>query len=125
LRRNPLDIPRLYLETLGMELRPLVLALLEERALYGYEIVQRAKRRANLRWEEGTLYPLLHRLERDGLLSSEWKKAPTGKDRKYYALTRKGRTALARERADWKEQVRVVSEILLGGRDVEPGRNAP
>lgn len=108
-----------------MELRPLVLALLEERPLYGYEIVQRAKRRAKLRWEEGTLYPLLHRLERDGLLSSEWKKAPTGKDRKYYALTRKGRAVLARERADWKKQVRVVSEILLGGRDVEPERNAP
>ncbi|MBI3858246.1 MAG: helix-turn-helix transcriptional regulator [Planctomycetes bacterium] len=108
-----------------MELRPLVLAILEARPLYGYEIAQRARRRANLRWEEGTLYPLLHRLERDGFLSSAWRKAPNGKDRKYYGLTRKGKTALAKERADWKEQVRVVSELLLGGRHGKPGRSAP
>ena len=108
-----------------MELRPLVLAILEGRPLYGYEIVQRARRRVNLKWEEGTLYPLLHRLERDGLLASEWRKAPSGKDRKYYSLTRKGKTALARHRTDWKEQVRVVSEILMGGRHAKPGRSAP
>lgn len=108
-----------------MELRPLVLAILEARPLYGYEIAQRAQRRANLKWEEGTLYPLLHRLERDGLLSSEWRKAPNGKDRKYYALTKKGKTVLAKDRADWKEQVRVVSEILLDGRRGKPGRSAP
>jgi DNA-binding PadR family transcriptional regulator len=108
-----------------MELRPLVLAILEARPLYGYEIAQRARRRANLQWEEGTLYPLLHRLERDGLLSSEWRKAPTGKDRKYYGLTRKGKTMLAQDRVDWKERVRVVSEILLGGRHGKPGRSAP
>lgn len=104
-----------------MELRPLVLALLEAGSLYGYQIAQRARRRGGLRWEEGTLYPLLHRLERDGLLSSEWKKAPTGKDRKYYALTRKGRTALARDRAEWKG----IAKILFGGRHVQPGRSAP
>jgi len=73
----------------------------------------------------GTLYPLLHRLERDGLLSSEWRKAPSGKDRKYYELTKKEKTALAKDRVDWKERVRVVSEILLGGRHGKPGRSAP
>jgi len=108
-----------------MELRPLVLAILEARALYGYEIAQRARRRANLKWEEGTLYPLLHRLERDGLLASEWRRAPNGKDRKYYSLTKHGKTALAKDRIDWKERVRVVSEILLGGRHGKPGRSAP
>jgi PadR family transcriptional regulator, regulatory protein PadR len=108
-----------------MELRPLVLAILEARPLYGYEIAQRARRRANLNWEEGTLYPLLHKLERDGLLASEWRTAPNGKDRKYYALTRKGKTVLAKDRVDWKERVRVVSEILLGGRHGKPGRSAP
>jgi PadR family transcriptional regulator PadR len=108
-----------------MELRPLVLAILEARPLYGYEIAQRAHRRAKLKWEEGTLYPLLHRLERDGFLSSEWRKAPTGKDRKYYSLTRKGKAALAKDRLDWKERVRVVSEILLGGRHGKPRSSAP
>ena len=108
-----------------MELRPLVLAILEPRPLYGYEIVQRARRRADLNWEEGTLYPLLHRLERDGLLASEWRKAPNGKDRKYYGLTRKGKAALAKDRADWKEHVRIVSGILMGGRHAKPRRSAP
>jgi DNA-binding PadR family transcriptional regulator len=109
-----------------MELRPLVLAILEARPLYGYEIAQRARRRANLNWEEGTLYPLLHRLERDGLLRSEWRKAPSGKDRRYYALTRQGKTALSKERRDWKERIRVVSDILLGGGPhAKPGRSAP
>lgn len=106
-------------------MRPLVLAILESRPLYGYEIAQRARRRAGLRWEEGTLYPLLHRLERDGLLSSEWRKAPNGKDRKYYALTRDGKRVLAKDRVDWKERVRVVSRILMGGRHAQPGRSAP
>jgi DNA-binding PadR family transcriptional regulator len=104
-----------------MELRPLVLALLEPGPLYGYEIAQRARRRGRLRWEEGTLYPLLHRLERDGLLASEWRKAPHGKDRKYYALTRKGRAALARDRAEWKDALR----ILFGARHAEPRGSAP
>jgi len=104
-----------------MELRPLVLALLEPGPLYGYQIAQRARLRGQLRWEEGTLYPLLHRLERDGLLASEWKKAPNGKNRKYYALTRKGRAVLARDRAEWKD----VAKILFGGRHAQPGRSAP
>lgn len=108
-----------------MELRPLVLALLETGPLYGYQIVQRARRKGRLQWEEGTLYPLLHRLERDGLLRAEWKKGPSGKDRKYYALTRRGRATLARDRVEWKERLRAVSRILWGGRHVEPGRSAP
>ena len=108
-----------------MELRPLVLALLEAGPLYGYELAQRARRRGKLGWEEGTLYPLLHRLERDGLLSSQWRKAPNGKDRKYYALTQQGRSALARDRAEWKERIRIVSEFLWGGRHARPKGNAP
>jgi DNA-binding PadR family transcriptional regulator len=107
-----------------MEMRPLVLALLEAGELYGYEIVQRARRRGRLEWEEGSLYPLLHRLEDEGLLSSKWRKAPTGKDRKYYALTRRGRAALARERARASEEMRIVSRILLGGRHGIAGGSA-
>ena len=98
-----------------MELRPLVLSLLESGPCYGYEIVRRAKRRANVEWEEGTIYPLLHRMRREGLLAAEWRKAPTGRDRKYYSLTRKGKAVLAKARAEWKGQVRVISDLLLGG----------
>ena len=99
-----------------MELEALVLALLESRPMYGYELVQRARSRGQLEWEEGTIYPLLHKMERAGRLRSEWRKGTQGKDRKYYALTRKGKTALAKARVDWKEQARAISKILLGGR---------
>ena len=99
-----------------MNLQPLVLAILEGGPLYGYLIARRAKAKAGLRWEEGTLYPLLHRLERGKLVSSEWRAASGGRRRKYYALTRRGRSVLATARADWKEQVKAVSNILFGGR---------
>src|SRR5262245_6725228 len=100
-----------------MELQALVLALLEPRPLYGYEIVQRAKSKGKLQWEEGTLYPLLHKMEREGLLRSEWRSGPHGKDRKYYAITRQGKTVLTRARSDWKEWARAVTAILKGGGD--------
>lgn len=98
-----------------MELRPLVLGLLERRPLYGYELVQEALRRGRLRWEEGTLYPLLHRMEREGLLSARWQKAPTGKDRRYYRLSRKGKASLAASRAAWRRETASVHRILFGG----------
>lgn len=107
-----------------MELRPLVLALLEEKPLYGYEIVQRARVRGKLKWEEGTLYPLLHKLEREGLLTSKWRRAPTGKERKYYALSRRGKAVLAKDRKHWAEEIRIVSHILLGGRHGYAGGSA-
>jgi len=98
-----------------MELRPLVLALLETGPYYGYEIVRHAKRRAKVDWEEGTLYPLLHKMEQEDLLEAEWRKSPKGKDRKYYALTRKGRGVLSKARKNWRDQVKVVTSLLLGG----------
>ncbi|MBI2900895.1 MAG: helix-turn-helix transcriptional regulator [Planctomycetes bacterium] len=108
-----------------MELKALVLAVLEARPMHGYEIVRRARDRGHLRWEEGTVYPLLHKMDHEGLLRSEWKKGPTGKARKYYSLSRRGRTALERARADWREYAAVVSEILLGGRHGHARGSAP
>ncbi len=104
-----------YLDNLGMELRPLVLALLETRPLYGYEIVQQALRRGRLRWEEGTLYPLLHKMESEGLLAARWEKAPSGKDRKYYRVTRRGLMFLEGARSAWKQESRSIERILFGG----------
>ena len=71
---------------------PIVLELLGEREMYGYEIVKIVNARTDgvFEWKEGTLYPCLHRLEGDGLIRSHWREAPTGKQRKYYALTAAG-----------------------------------
>ena len=98
-----------------MELKPLILALLEEGPYYGYQLVERAHQKGSLEWKEGAIYPLLHKMEGEGLLKFEWRKAPTGKDRKYYSLSTQGKKSLAQARAEWKRQVQVVSGILMGG----------
>src|ERR1035437_1886509 len=70
---------------------PVMLKLLAERAMYGYELIKVVNERTNnaLQWKEGTLYPWLHRLEADGLIRGEWDEAASGRQRKYYRITRK------------------------------------
>ncbi len=95
---------------------PIVLKLLDEREMYGYEIVKVVNERTGgeFQWKEGTLYPCLHGLEADGLLKSRWREAPSGKKRKYYYLTRKGRAELKRRVAQWKEFAAQMNVLLLG-----------
>ena len=95
---------------------PIVLQLLGEREMYGYEIVKVVNERTGGRfeWKEGTLYPCLHRLESDGLVRSVWREAPNGKKRKYYRVTRRGLTELARSKEQWAEFAHGVNVLLLG-----------
>ena len=107
---------------------PIVLALLGERPMYGYEMVKvvNARSGGRLEWKEGTLYPTLHRLESAGLLRSYWADAggaasigtdaAAGRPRKYYAITGKGRAELARRADEWREFSTAVNAIVLGGR---------
>ncbi len=89
---------------------PLVLAILGEDESYGYAIIKRVSDLSNghLQWTDGMLYPVLHRLERNGLVASSWKAAESGRRRKYYRLTTEGRLQLETERQRWK----VVDETL-------------
>ncbi|MFW5951926.1 MAG: PadR family transcriptional regulator, partial [Gemmatimonadota bacterium] len=89
---------------------PLVLAILAEGDSYGYAILQRVRELSGgeLEWTDGMLYPVLHRLERAGLVESRWEKAETGRKRKYYRVTEVGRAQLAEERRQW----RAVDETL-------------
>ena len=82
---------------------PIVLAILAEGDSYGYAILQRVRELSggHLEWTDGMLYPVLHRLEREGLIVSEWKQAETGRERKYYRLTHEGRESLLQERKHW------------------------
>ena len=85
--------------------RPLVLAVLARRGdNYGYALLREVEQLSGgaLAWQEGMLYPVLHRLEREGLIESDWRVAENGKRRKYYAITKKGLDALAGERAAWE-----------------------
>lgn len=83
--------------------KPLVLSILAGGESYGYELIQRVRELSGgqLEWSDGMLYPVLHRLERDGLIESEWKQSKTGRERKYYSLRSEGRKALESERRQW------------------------
>ena len=89
---------------------PLVLAILAEGDSYGYAILKRVRELSGgqLEWTDGMLYPVLHRLERSGLVESRWEKSESGRRRKYYRLTEAGRAQLAEERRQW----RTVDEAL-------------
>ncbi len=100
-------------ETLKGHLDALVLAVLADEPLHGYAVIEALRRRSGGAFElaEGTLYPVLHRLEADGLLASSWSEA-AGRRRRVYRLTRNGRRALARRREEWSSFVRAVDSVL-------------
>jgi PadR family transcriptional regulator PadR len=92
---------------------PIVLAILSASENYGYAIIQRVREVSNnrLTWTDGMLYPVLHRLEAAGFVNSEWRRAESGRRRKYYRLTTNGAEELARLREQW-EVVQVALERL-------------
>ena len=83
---------------------PIVLAILAEGDSYGYAIIQRVRELSGgrIEWTDGMLYPVLHRLERLGHVEARWETAESGRKRKYYAITRGGRSQLAAEREQWQ-----------------------
>ncbi len=83
--------------------KPIVLALLMGGESYGYQILQRVRlvSGGTLKWSSAMLYPVLHRLEKDGLIRSEWKTSEEGRMRKYYRLTDLGRQEFAAEKERW------------------------
>ncbi len=91
---------------------PLVLAILAEGDSYGYAISKRVTELSggHLQWTDGMLYPVLHRLERQGLVAARWSEADSGRQRKYYRITKDGRAQLAAQRRQWQ----VVDDTLRG-----------
>jgi len=83
---------------------PIVLAIVAEADSYGYAILQRVRELSggHIEWTDGMLYPVLHRLERLGLVEARWEVAETGRRRKYYRITPAGRAQLAEERRQWQ-----------------------
>ena len=92
----------------------LVLSLLEGEDMYGYQMIVELARRSNRTFEmkEGTLYPVLHGLEKDGYVEAYQQEAPTGRMRKYYHLTRKGGAMLKAEEEAWKSYSEAVNAVL-------------
>ena len=100
-------------ELAGAAAKPIILAILSSRESYGYAILQRIEQLSGgeLSWDDSTLYPVLHRLENEGLLSSSWRTAETGRRRKYYGLTAKGREVLESEKRQWLRVDAVLAQL--------------
>jgi transcriptional regulator len=98
----------------------LILKIIALGPVHGYAISQRLEQvsRGVVRALEGSLYPALHRLENRGLLDADWKQTDTGREAKFYRLTRKGRTALTSEEASWNRLTEAVA-LILGLASVE------
>lgn len=99
-------------ELMGAATGLLVLGILMRGASYGYEIVETINREADglLSWREGTVYPILHKLEAEGLVRAQWQETPHGRNRKYYSITARGRSSLRSDRKDFAN----VSKMVLG-----------
>src|SRR6185503_3959795 len=82
---------------------PLVLSVLAEGEEYGYALIQRVRELSGgkIEWTEGMLYPVLHWMENEELIESEWREADSGRKRKYYFLNKTGRKALQAEKQQW------------------------
>jgi len=92
---------------------PLVLSVLTRSESYGYELIQSVRELSGgkIEWTEGMLYPVLHWMEDEGLIESEWREAETGRKRKYYRLRREGRKALQAEKQQWSTVHETLSKL--------------
>ncbi len=93
-------------------LTPCVLRILADETTYGYVLAQKLNSAGLGAIKGGTLYPLLSRLEKDGLVSVEWRAGEGGPGRKYYALTTAGRTHLGKISDDWGRFSTAVTALL-------------
>jgi DNA-binding PadR family transcriptional regulator len=100
-------------ESLKGHLDALVLATFGDGPAHGYAVIEELRRKSEGAFDlaEGTVYPVLHRLEGEGLLASSWQTA-AGRRRRVYRLTRRGRSALAERRAEWKRFANAVEAVL-------------
>ena len=95
----------------------LVLKLLEDGDLYGYQMIAELRRRSDdtFRLRAGTLYPLLHSVEEKGNGTAYEQRAENGKNRRYYHLTKQGRGVLAEKEAAWNTYAQAMGRVLKGG----------
>jgi PadR family transcriptional regulator, regulatory protein PadR len=83
--------------------KPVILSILAGGERYGYQIIQHVidLSGGTLEWSEGMLYPVLHRMEKDSLIMSQWRISDNGRRRKYYHLTKLGKAELIKDRKEW------------------------
>lgn len=94
----------------------LILSLLENHDQYGYEMIKELEIKSEKVFvlKEGTLYPILHKLVNDGLITSYEQESTAGKKRKYYSLTKEGREELAAKKTEWYAFSKKVNQVIGG-----------
>lgn len=92
----------------------LLLCLISRQPTYGYQIVKELEKRSNgyFQFKEGTLYPALHRLEREGLIEAKWQILANGQQRRYYYITGKGQQVLTTRLATWQDFSTAVKAVM-------------
>ena len=100
-------------DALNGQLDPLILATVADQPAHGYAILQQLKQRSSGAFDlaEGTIYPALHRLERDGLLTSSWS-TDSGRRRRVYSVTRSGISSLEVRRREWKQFATAIEAVM-------------
>ncbi|MBE6789866.1 MAG: PadR family transcriptional regulator [Ruminococcaceae bacterium] len=95
----------------------MVLSVLEKQDLYGYQMMSYLEGLSSgvFKFNEGTLYPILHALEKDGMVTSYWNAIEASRMRKYYHITDKGIKLLSESKKEWEEYVGAVNAVLMGG----------
>ena len=103
-------------ELVAASTEPLILSLLSKGESYGYALIQEVKKLSGdkLQWTDGMLYPVLHRMEEEGLIQSRWGKSDTGRKRKYYSLKKHGKQALDKQREQWTVVSTVLTRVWKG-----------
>jgi PadR family transcriptional regulator PadR len=91
-----------------------VMALVRDQERYGFELVQKLSEHSGIVTTEGTIYPLLSRLRKDGRVATTWRESDSGPPRRYYSLTDAGRAALATFAAEWTRFRDSVDDVLAG-----------
>ena len=92
----------------------LLLSLIENKPMYGYQLIKEMGHRSGgyFQFSEGTLYPALHRLEKEGLIQGKWEHSPGGQERRYYYLMPKGHQVLVEKATEWQRFATAVNMII-------------
>ncbi|KUO75536.1 MAG: PadR family transcriptional regulator [Clostridia bacterium BRH_c25] len=98
----------------------LILKLLEDKDMYGYQMIEELSKRSDdtFSLKAGTLYPLLHSLEEQGMINSYDENVDSSRVRKYYSITKKGKGMLADKREEWETYTSAVNRVLRGGANI-------
>jgi PadR family transcriptional regulator PadR len=101
-------------ELVGSTTSTLILSVLNAGSAHGYEIVRRINELSDgiFEWQEGTIYPALHKLEARELIQGTWLEAPSGRQRRVYSITNDGRHALVSDTEEWSVYSKAVEGIL-------------